>query len=85
MICDLSIEALFRFCRLTKRKSLAAINIVGISAEHLESFVSKGWLIKSSNTTGPSRSDHSPLYQITDAGITAARKITTFVETTLLP
>jgi len=80
MICDLSIEALIRFSRLTVRKSLAAIHIVGLRSEHLEPFVAKGWLTKSVNPAYADNREHAPLYEITDAGLAGVTQITSLVQ-----
>jgi hypothetical protein len=85
MICDLSLEALIRFSRLEKRKSLAAIHIVGLRAEHLEPMVTKGWLTKSANPGYADNRHHSPLYEITDAGHAAVTRLTTALRLELAP
>ena len=69
MICDLSIEALFKLARFPGGRTLSDLSISGLELSHIEPLIAKGWISSSIATLRLGQKKGFSKYRATSAGI----------------
>ena len=69
MLCDLSIEALFKLARFPKGRTVSDLSISGLQTEHLTPLLDAGWIHGSISTLRLGQKKGFSKYRVTTAGI----------------
>lgn len=68
MLCDLSLEALFKFSRSKSGRTVPNLSIPGLTVEHLTPLIAAGMLLPARVTDAHGAAKSTTKYTITEAG-----------------